>query len=229
MMWGLDNYITIIISISAVVIVLAAQIKINSTYSKYKRKQNNKKLSGSEVARIILDKHGLNNIYVVEVKGNLTDHYDPSRKVVRLSSDIFHGETIAAIAVAAHECGHAIQDKEGYGPMKIRSFLVPIVNLINYLGYFAIIIGALAGITGYLYTGIIILCATLVFQLITLPVEFDASRRAINELEVTSSVDVNEKNQASEMLRAAALTYVAGVLSTLLNILRLVLLARDRD
>lgn len=229
MIWGLENYLTISISIIAFIVVMSAQIRINSTYNKYKAKKNKLKLSGSEVARTILDKNGLNDIYVVEVKGNLTDHYDPSRKVVRLSTDIFHGESIASIAVAAHECGHAIQDKEKYTPMKIRSFLVPFVNLINYLGYFSLIIGIFAGITGYLYAGIIVLCATLLFQLVTLPVEFDASKRAINELEKTQSVDKNERDQTSDMLKAAALTYVAGVLSTLLNILRLVLMARDRD
>src|SRR5574344_1476790 len=228
MYWGLDSYLTAIISIIAVIIVLVAQARIKSTYNRYKSIKNTKNLSGSEVARIILDKHGLNNIYVVEVKGNLTDHYDPSRKVVRLSTDIFHGESIASIAVAAHECGHAIQDKEKYTPMKIRSFLVPFVNLINYFGYFSLIIGIFAGITGYLYAGIIVLCATLLFQLVTLPVEFDASKRAINELEKTQSVDKNERDRTSDMLKAAALTYVAGVLSTLLNILRLVLMARDR-
>src|SRR5574344_2673133 len=135
----------LILLLLMLIIPLIAQINVTSAYSKYKAQKSESGLTGQEVARKILDKNGLEDVYVVEVKGNLTDHYDPSRKVVRLSTDIFHGESIASIAVAAHECGHAIQDKEKYTPMKIRSFLVPFVNLINYLGYFSLIIGIFAG------------------------------------------------------------------------------------
>src|SRR5574344_1758544 len=125
-----ENILTILCFVTSIIVVSYAQIRINSSYNKYKKITNNNKISGSEVARNILDSNGLNNIYVVETKGTLTDHYDPSRKVVRLSSEIFHGETIASLSVAAHECGHAIQDKEGYSFMRIRSMLVPIVNLV---------------------------------------------------------------------------------------------------
>ena len=117
------------------VVPLIASININSTYKKYKMVANKKGLSGFEVARKILDENGLKDMYIVEVRGELTDHYDPTQKVLRLSTDIFHGETIAAAAVAAHECGHAIQDKEGYVMMKIRSALVPVVNLVTYAAY----------------------------------------------------------------------------------------------
>ena len=129
--YGLENIITIMLSVIGFVIVLAAQSFISSSYNKYKKVSNNKNISGSEVARIILDKNGLNDIHVVEVSGELTDHYDPTRKVVRLSSSIFHGNSIAAMAVAAHECGHAIQDKENYTFMRIRSSLVPVVNFVS--------------------------------------------------------------------------------------------------
>ena len=130
------------------VIVLFSQISISSNYNKYKRIRNNKKISGQEVARMILDKNGLTDVHVVSVNGNLTDHYDPTRKVVRLSNEIFDGTSIAALSVAAHECGHAIQDKENYTFMRIRSALVPFVNFVTYLGYFSLIISLIAGITG---------------------------------------------------------------------------------
>lgn len=227
-----ESFLTVGLVILSTVIVLFAQLKIKTTYKKYKTIGNSKKLSGQEVARKILDRHGLSNIYVVETQGELTDHYDPKRKVIRLSSDIYHSESIAAISVAAHECGHAIQDKENYAPMRIRTFLVPIVNLVSYLGYFSLIITIFTGIMGYFKLGIIILAATILFQLVTLPVEFDASKRAIKELEKTNSVTKNEKEDAKKMLTSAALTYVASALSSILDLLRLVIMAnnaRDRD
>ena len=171
--FGLDNLLTISLMFLAIVVVIYAQAKINSTYNKFRKVQSKGNLSGQEVARKILDSNGLKDIYVVETRGELTDHYDPSRKVVRLSHEVFHGTSIASISVAAHECGHAIQDKVGYTMMRVRSALVPFVNLVSYLGYFGIIIAIFAGITGYLKISILVLCATLLFQLVTLPVEFD--------------------------------------------------------
>ena len=211
------------------IIVLFAQFSINSNYKKYSEIKNNKNISGSEIARIILDKNGLNNIYVVETEGELTDHYDPSRKVVRLSKNIYRGTSIASISVAAHEVGHAIQDKEGYTFMRIRSFLVPIVNLTTYLGYFGLIVSIFAGITGYLKVSIIVLLASLLFQLVTLPVEFDASRRAKKQLNELGVVNSDEAGGVKTMLFAAALTYVASFLSNILQLLRLVLMLGRRD
>ena len=211
------------------IIVLFAKFSINSNYKKYSGIKNNKNISGSEIARIILDKNGLNNIYVVETSGELTDHYDPSRKVVRLSKNIYRGTSIASISVAAHEVGHAIQDKEGYSFMRIRSFLVPIVNLTTYLGYFGLIISIFAGITGYLKVSIIVLLASLLFQLVTLPVEFDASKRAKKQLNELGVVNSDEANGVKTMLFAAALTYVASFLSNILQLLRLVLMLGGRD
>lgn len=211
------------------IIVLFAQFSISSNYKKYSGIKNNKNISGSEIARIILDKNGLSNIYVVETSGELTDHYDPSRKVVRLSKNIYSGTSIASISVAAHEVGHAIQDKEGYSFMRIRSFLVPIVNLTTYLGYFGLIISIFAGITGYLKVSIIILLASLLFQLVTLPVEFDASKRAKKQLNELGVVNSDEANGVKIMLFAAALTYVASFLSNILQLLRLVLMLGGRD
>ena len=217
------------LAILGFVIVLLAQLNINSSYKKNKQIRLKKDLTGQEIARKILDTNGLNDIYVVSTKGELTDHYDPKRKVVRLSNDIFNGNNIAAAGVAAHECGHAIQDKVGYSFMRIRSFLVPFVNLVSYLGYFGLIVSLLAGITGYLKISILILLVTILFQLVTLPVEFDASKRAKEQLITLGIIDEEEKEDVSGVLTSAALTYVASLLSNLLQLLRLVILLSGRD
>lgn len=226
---GYENIITIILAVIGFMIVLLAQFRINSAYSKNKAIASRKGISGQEVARMILDQNGLEDVHVVETKGTLTDHYDPNRKVVRLSTEIFHGTSIASISVAAHECGHAIQDKENYGFMRIRSALVPFVNLVSYLGYFAVIVSLLVGITGYLIIGILILLATILFQLVTLPVEFDASKRASIQLEQLQIVSVEEQEDVKDMLGAAAMTYVASLISSILNLLRLILMFQNRD
>jgi len=139
--------LTLFLALGAFVIVIAAQAYLSSTYKKGKEKQNSNGLSGCEVARKILDSNGLNDVYVVQTDGMLSDHYDPKRKVVRLSKDIFHGTSVAAAAVAAHECGHAIQDKDNYTFMRIRGALVPFVNFISYVGYFVLLISLFAGVT----------------------------------------------------------------------------------
>lgn len=212
-----------------IIIPLLAQLKIQSSYNRYKRVENNKKKSGFEVAREILDKNGLEDIYIVEIKGELTDHYDPTKKVVRLSTDIFHGETIAAAAVAAHECGHAIQDKESYPFLKIRSAIYPVVNVATSISYYIILLGFLMQAFQLIYLGIALTCCGLLFQVVTLPVEFDASRRALEKLQDYKIVDNSEFAGAKEVLTAAALTYVAGVLASMLQIFRLILAAKDRE
>lgn len=227
--WGYETPLTILLAIIALIIVIGAQSMINSAYRKYRQIKSKSGKTGAEVAREILDANGLTDIYVVETKGELTDHYDPSRKVVRLSKSIFHGTSIASLSVAAHEVGHAIQDKTGYALLKIRSALVPFVNLVSYLGYFGIIISLFAGITGYLRISILILCATLIFQLVTLPVEFNASKRAKEQLEKLGICEKEESEQVKTMLTAAAMTYVASLASTILNLLRLIIMAQDRD
>lgn len=229
MIYGLENILTLTLFIIGFIIVLYAQIKINSTYGKYKNIKLNKNITGQEVARMILDSNGMNNIHVVETQGELTDHYDPRRKVVRLSEQIFHDNATASVAVAAHEVGHAIQDKEGYIFMKIRSILVPVVNFITYIGYIVAFISLLAGITGYLKVSIIIILAALLFQLVTLPVEFDASKRGREQLVKLGIIDGSEEKGVKKMLDAAAFTYVASFISSLLNLLRLIIMLRDRD
>jgi Zn-dependent membrane protease YugP len=229
MYYGLESGLTMILFFAALIITIYAQCKINSSYSKYKKKKASKNVTGLDVARQILDKNGLSNVYVVATNGELTDHYDPTRKVVKLSNDIYNGNTIAAISVAAHECGHAIQDKENYKFMRIRAALVPFVNLVSYLGYFGLIVSLFAGITGYLKLSLLTLVATCVFQLVTLPVEFDASKRAMKELEKLGLASPEDKKGVKSMLSAAAFTYVASLLSTLLNIMRIVIMLNDRD
>lgn len=211
------------------IIVLWAQANVTGNYKKYLKYKVKSNLSGQEVARKILDANGLNYVHIVETKGELTDHYDPTRKVIRLSSNIFHQSTISSVGVAAHEVGHAIQDKEGYSFMRLRSALVPFVNFVSYLGYFGLIISIFAGLTGYLKISILILCVTILFQLVTLPVEFDASKRAKEQLISLGLIDDSEHEQVSKVLFAAAMTYVAGLISNLLQLLRLILILNDRD
>ena len=215
--------------IISAIIVTYAQTKINLSYGKYKKINSKGNLTGKDLARKILDSNNLADVKVKEVSGELTDHYDPRIKTVNLSSNIFNGTSIASISVAAHECGHAIQDKVGYTFMRIRAMLVPVVRLVSYLGYFSIVISLFAGITGYLKVGIIIEFATLLFHLVTLPVEFNASSRAKKELVRLHLIEDNEYNGVDSMLSAAANTYVASLLSNLLNLFRLLLILKNRD
>jgi len=213
----------------SIIITLVAQIFVNSSYSKYKKIKNEKGITGAEVAREILNSYGLSDIYVTETKGFLSDHYDPTRKVVRLSTDIYNGTSIASVSVAAHEVGHAIQDKEQYGFMKFRSMMFPLVSLSSKAGYFAIMIGIIFGYLQLIWIGIALEIVILLFQLVTLPVEFDASRRAGIEIEKNNFLNSNEQKGSRRMLKAAAFTYVASVLTTLIEIFRLILIARSRD
>lgn len=217
---------TILILI-AIAITTLAQILVSASYARYKKVKGSKNLTGYDVARKILDSNGLNNVMIYEVSGNLSDHYDPSKKTVSLSHDIYAGTSIASLAVAAHECGHAIQDKESYTPMRIRSAIVPTVNIFTRIGYLVIVIG-FAFSYKLVEVGIILLLSMLAFQLITLPVEFNASHRALKQIEKLSLSSSDEKKKARRMLIAAAFTYVAALLSTLLEILRYVVILNAR-
>ena len=219
------TYILVIISL---VITLAAQFRVNSSYSKYKRVKSEKGIAGKDIARKILDQNGLHHVAVREVAGTLTDHYDPTNKTVNLSTDIYKDSSIASVAVAAHECGHAIQDQEGYKFLRIRHSIVPTVNLCSKLGYLVIFIGFLFGYFEVAIIGFILLCAILVFQLVTLPVEFNASSRAKKELKKLNLVDERGSDGVASMLSAAAMTYVASLASTLLQLLRMLLIILSR-
>lgn len=221
------DYLLIVLGI--ILIPLIAQLYINSTYKKYLRIESESKLSGFEIARKILDKNNLNDIHIVEVKGNLTDHYDSSRNVIRLSKDIFDGTSLSSVSIAAHECGHAIQNKEGYIFMKIRSFLAPIVNVMNKVAYIILILGFILEYYGLIEIAIILMSSSVLFQLITLPVEINASKRAKQELLTMNLINKVESQATENVLTAAALTYVAGLLATILDLLRLILIFNNRD
>ena len=217
------------ILIISLIITLSAQAYVSLTYSKTKKIKNTKNLTGSEVARQILDKNGLNKVKVVETPGNLSDHYDPNCKVVRLSSEVYNSPSIASVAVAAHECGHAIQHHNKYFFMTLRSTIVPVVNFASYAGYIAIMIGFFASAMNLVWFGILMECIILLFQLITLPVEFNASSRALKQIKELNFLEKKEYRKGRSMLTAAAMTYVASVATTLLEIFRLVLMANRRN
>jgi Zn-dependent membrane protease YugP len=223
------NNIQILLIIGALAITTIASLYIRSNYRKYKEIKSKKNYTGFDTARDILDKNGLKDVLILEVQGELTDHYDPSRKVVRLSTDIYHGTSVASSSVAAHECGHAVQDKENYFFLKFRSTLVPLANISSKLGYGAIVIGLIFGIMDLAWIGIALEMVILLFQLITLPVEINASKRAGEFLKKEALIEKSEQIGSRKMLNAAALTYVASLVSTLLQVLRLVLIVASRD
>ena len=213
----------------AIIISGSAQMYINHWYNKTKKMKTAKGMNGNQTARKILDNNDLKDVGINEVAGTLSDHYDPAKKTVNLSNDIYETDSIASISVAAHECGHAIQDKNGYFFLRLRRGMVPFVNLASKLGYVAILIGIFFSILGLLKIGILLEIVILVFQLITLPVEFDASSRALKKIEEYGIVTKDELKYCKSMLRSAALTYVAGVTASLLQVLRLVLILRRND
>ena len=225
----MDSYF-IYYGITAIALLISggAQLFIKATYNKNSKILNSRGMKGKDAARFLLDRHGLSSVNVTEVGGVLSDHYDPRKKVVRLSTSNYNEDSISAVAVACHECGHAIQDKENYLFLKIRAALVPFVNVCSYAGYIAIFIGVLLSALNLVWIGIILECAMLVFELVTLPVEFNASKRALNEIKATNILDASEHKKAKKVLIAAALTYVASVVSTLLQIARLLLMFTRR-
>lgn len=213
-----------------IILPLIADIFVKINYSINLKNENSKGISGAEVARKILDKNGLSNIYVVATNGYLTDHYDPKRKVIRLSKDVYEGSSVSSMAIAAHECGHAIQDKEGYLFLKLRSLIFPIVNIATSISYYIILIGFIFEMLDLVYIGIGLTSLGLLFQIITLPVEFNASKRAGKEIDAMHLANSEEKSGIKKVLVSAALTYVAGVLTSAIQILRLLLIANsDRD
>ena len=213
----------------SLLVTIGASSFVRLNYSKYKQVSVKSNKTGFDTAREILDQNGLSNVLILETQGDLSDHYDPSKKVVKLSHDIYHGRTIAAVSVAAHECGHAIQDKEGYSFLVFRNRIVPLVNLSSKVGYIAIMIGLIFSLRELVLIGIALEIIILLFQMVTLPVEFNASHRALEKIKQYGIVNNNELSGAKKMLTSAALTYVAGVISSLFQVLRLVLMYTRRD
>lgn len=212
-----------IITILLLIIPLYAQVKVKSAFSKYSKEYSRKGYTAADVARRILNNFNLDNVAIEHVNGNLTDHYDPRTNVVRLSDTVYNSTSIAAIGVAAHECGHAIQYAQSYAPIKLRSAIVPITNIGSKAGIYIAIIGALMTSSMLASIGIALFAMTAVFQAVTLPVEIDASSRALKILEGDDMLDSDELPKAKAMLSAAAMTYVAALLSAVLQVLRLIL------
>lgn len=210
------NYLLLILF--TVVASMGAQFYLSSTYGRWSRTRNARDLTGAEVARDILDANGLQRVSVERVAGQLTDHYDPIKKVVRLSEVNFDNPSLAALAVAAHEVGHAVQDQQSYAPLRLRARLLPALAVGTNLGPWMIIIGLFTGLTGLAWVGLLAFAAALLFHLITLPVEFDASRRALVTLQGNGYLSRQETGGARSVLTAAALTYVVGFLVALAQV-----------
>ena len=221
----------LILFILIIILPLIADIFVRVNYSINLKKENSKGISGAEVARKILDKNGLSNIYVVATNGYLTDHYDPKRKVIRLSKDVYEGSSVSSMAIASHECGHAIQHATNYVPLNLRSAIVPVANIGSTLSWPLFLAGLIFSIRPLLTVGIILFTFAVLFQLVTLPVEFNASSRALKMLGSSGMLGNDEVKGARKVLTAAALTYVAALASSILQLLRLIILAggRDRD
>lgn len=220
---------TYILIIIAAIISLIAQWRVNSAFSKYSRVASMSGMTGAQAARMILQSNGINDVSVQRISGKLTDHYNPSTKVLNLSESVYGSTSVAAIGVAAHECGHAIQHARGYFPLSLRTALVPVANIGSQLSWVFIIVGAILSFNQTLITiGIIMFSAAVLFQLVTLPVEFNASARAFEQLESNGILYRDEVSQTRKVLSAAALTYVAAAATAILQLLRLIILFGGR-
>ena len=215
--------------ILSTIIALFAQFYIKHNYNKFKKKMNITGNTGYETARKILDNNGLEHVGINMVNGELSDYYDPRNKTVNLSNDVYNKNSIAAVSVAAHECGHAIQDKDGYTFLKIRRSIIPVVNIASYAGYYAVVIGLFFSFPVLIKVGIIMELIILFFQLVTLPVEFNASKRGLKQIKELGLLEDKENSGARKMLTSAALTYVAGVANAVIQVIRLLLIFRRRD
>ena len=218
-------WIPVIISI---LITLIASAHVRSTFSKYKRVANSRGITGAEAARQMLMAHGIYNVTIEPCAGSLTDYFDPSSNTIRLSEDVFNVASVAAVGIAMHETGHAVQHAEGYTPVRIRSAIVKSTNISSWVSYFLVLLGIMFSATNLISLGIIAFCAVIFFQIVTLPVEFDASSRALRMIQEYGMADAEDLQGCRTVLTAAALTYVAGVASSFLQILRLVMLYGGR-
>lgn len=219
---------TIIILIPALIFSLIAQLMVKGAFSKYSGVRNSRGYSGADAARAILDRNGLSYIRIEHINGELTDHYDPSANVIRLSDSVYNNDSVAAVGVAAHEAGHAVQYAEGYGPIKVRSAVIPITQFGSNLSTPLVILGIIFSSNVLITAGILLFCTVVLFQAITLPVEFNASGRALKVLREEHFLDDDEMKGAKSVLTAAALTYVAAMFSALASLARL-LLIRNRN
>ena len=224
----MDRYYFLLI-VPAMLIAMFAQARVNTTFNRYSRVYSRRGITAAQVARSILDANGLYEVQVMRVSGHLTDHYDPRTNVVRLSDSVYTSSSIASIGVAAHEVGHAIQHATDYAPLTIRSAIIPITNLGSQLSMPLILLGILFSAQPLVEIGILAFSLMAVFQLVTLPVEFNASNRAIRTLAADGYLDQEELSGAKQVLGAAAMTYVAALITSLAQLFRLILLFGRRD
>lgn len=216
---------TYLVLIPAIFFSLYAQIKVNSTFKKYQKVNNSGGLTGAEAARKILDANGLYNVNIEHISGNLNDHFDPSANVIRLSDSVYNKSTVAAVGVAGHEAGHAVQHSVGYVPIKIRSAIIPVTQFGSALSMPLVILGLIFAFQPLITAGIFLFTAVVIFQTVTLPVEFNASSRALKALSQNSVLSEDELKQSKKVLIAAGMTYVAALFSSIMSLLRLILLS----
>ncbi len=233
--YGFD-WTYLIFVLPCIIISLICQIKVKSAFSKYSEIPNSRRMTGAQAAEYVLQKNNVTGVRIERVAGNLTDHYDPRTNVIRLSESVYSNPSVAAVGVAAHEAGHAVQDAVGYVPNKIRSAILPVAQIGSKVSWILLIIGFLFAfrtdnpIGRYiLYAGIILFAASVLFTVATLPVEFDASRRALKTIRESGMFSQEEYNGTKSVLQAAAMTYVASALTAIMQLVRLLLLARRRD
>ncbi len=216
---------TMLLLIPAIVLSLYAQFKVQNSYAKYVKVQSASGISGAMAAKELLQQAGIDDVQVELIQGKLTDHYDPRSKKLRLSKDIYHGSSLAALGIAAHETGHAIQHDVGYYPLALRNSLVPVANIGSNAAFPLILIGLLFGMPSLAIWGVYAFAAVVLFQIVTLPVEFNASGRAIAVLESSGIITNNEVRPTKQVLNAAALTYVAAAITAILNLVRLLIIS----
>lgn len=228
-MYGLYFDPTMILLIPAIIISFWAQTKVNSAYSKYSKVRTINGYNGEQVARMMLDEAGLWDVKIEMINTKLGDHYDPSSRVLRLSPEVYNGGTISSAGIAAHEVGHAIQHQQGYKPLAIRNSIVPIVNVSSNISWILFFIGIIMGFKGLTTLGIILFSAVVIFQLVTLPVEFNASNRALDILKSRGILYGDEVKSAGKVLDAAAMTYIAAALMSISQLIRLIALSNRDD
>ena len=228
-------YGSMIILIPAIIFTMYAQSKVNSNFRRYSNIRNARNMTGAEAARRMLDANGLTNVQIEQIRGSLTDHYDPRKRVLRLSQSVYGVNSIAAVSVACHEAGHAVQHAESYKPLKIRNTIVPLVNFASGLTWPLVIIGIMLLANGsymgdlLFNIGVITMLAVILFHTVTLPVEFNASSRALRQMDDLGIITEEENKGASKVLRAAAMTYVAALATAIANLLRILAMRGSRD
>ncbi len=217
------DYYYIVLVVPVIIASLIVQVRLRSTYSKFSQVKNERGITGAQAAKIVLDYYGVNDVEILHASGNLTDHYDPAKKIIRLSEGVYDSNSIAAVGIACHEAGHAAQHAQSYTPIKIRNMILPVCNIGQTLSLPLIMLGLFMGFEPFIWIGIGFFSFTAIFQLVTLPVEFNASNRAISVIESNGLLNFTEKKGAAKVLKAAAMTYVAALAVSVANLLRLIL------